>query len=387
MVLSMKKKRIAFLTGTRADYGILKPIMQAIKNSEKFELELIVTGMHLSQEFGNSINNIIKDGFEVQHQFEMDTRSDDNISMAKSVGKGIIGAATVLKETFPDAVIVLGDRTEALAMSISAAYMNIPIIHFSGGDRTGGIDESVRHAITKFAHIHFPATKESANRIIKMGENPKRVFIVGEPSLDKILNLKYMTKEEFSQKFNINLNKPLIVVIQHANTIESKDARNQIIKTLNVIKKLREQTIIIYPNSDSGGREIIKQIKLCSNLDFIQVYKNLSHEDYLNLLKYASVLIGNSSSGITEAPSFKLPVVNIGTRQQNRERGINVIDVDYSEKQILEGTNKALYDKDFQLKLNKCINPYGNGKTSEKVLEILTNFDFSKNILQKINTY
>ncbi|WP_371803630.1 UDP-N-acetylglucosamine 2-epimerase [Candidatus Lokiarchaeum ossiferum] len=383
----MKKKRIAFLTGTRADYGILKPIMQAIKNSEKFELELIVTGMHLSQEFGNSINNIIKDGFEVQHQFEMDTRSDDNISMAKSVGKGIIGAATVLKETFPDAVIVLGDRTEALAMSISAAYMNIPIIHFSGGDRTGGIDESVRHAITKFAHIHFPATKESANRIIKMGENPKRVFIVGEPSLDKILNLKYMTKEEFSQKFNINLNKPLIVVIQHANTIESKDARNQIIKTLNVIKKLREQTIIIYPNSDSGGREIIKQIKLCSNLDFIQVYKNLSHEDYLNLLKYASVLIGNSSSGITEAPSFKLPVVNIGTRQQNRERGINVIDVDYSEKQILEGTNKALYDKDFQLKLNKCINPYGNGKTSEKVLEILTNFDFSKNILQKINTY
>jgi len=378
---------ICVVTGTRAEYGILKPIMDGLKNNIQFQLSIIVTGMHLSNKFGNTIEYIEKDGFKIDKTVSMNPKFDGNLAMAISVGEGIVGISKALSEINPDMVLILGDRTEALSACIAAAYLNIPIVHFSGGDRTGGIDESVRHSITKFAHVHFPATEESANRIIKMGEDPSRVHVVGEPSIEKIKTLTYKSKNEIEKEYHVDLSKPLIILLQHSNTIESESAETQIKESLEALKILNYQTIIIYPNSDSGGRRIIDEIEKCSHYENFKIYKSLSHENFLNLLNVANCLVGNSSSGIAEAPSFKLPVVNIGTRQINRQRANNVIDVDYNRDQIINAIKTTLFDVKFKNNLKACINPYGDGNTSQKVLKILANIEINQNLLQKINSY
>ncbi len=379
---------ICVFTGTRAEYGILKPVISAINDHSEMNLSLIVTGMHLSKEFGYTINEIKKDGFTICASFEMNPKNDTGFSMALSIGEGIKGTAKALKTNKPDLLIILGDRIEALSACVASVFMNIPVVHFSGGDTTkGSIDESTRHAITKFAHIHFPATQESAERILKMGEDQWRIFPVGEPSLDTILNMKYITQNEYEAKFNVDLSKPLIIMIQHPVTTEPDQVIAQIKPTINAIKKLKFQTIIIYPNSDAGGREIIKEIEVLEDQPYIKIYKNLIRDDFLNTLKYASVMIGNSSSGITEAPSFKLPVINIGTRQEGRQRSTNIIDVQYNEEEIISAIKKALFDKNFKNLVNNCINPYGDGNSSKRVVEILTKLKFDNNLLKKQITY
>jgi len=380
-------KKICVLTGTRAEYGLLKPVMKAIKKNG-MELSLIVTGMHLSKEFGYSVNEIIEDGFKIEKRVEMNPKEDTGFSMAQSVGNGINEISKALKEINPDIFLVLGDRIEPLAGTITAAYMNIPIAHIHGGDSArAGLDESVRHAITKFSHIHFPATKKSAERIIKMGENPKNVFIVGAPGLDAIFTTNFLSKAELEKKFNIDLSKPLIIMLQHSVTTEIEKAGKQVQETLEAIKELGYQTIIIYPNSDAGGREIIEQIKKYENLNFIKIYKNLVHDEYLSLLRNASVLVGNSSSGIIESASFKLPVVNIGTRQEGRERSSNVIDAPHDKKLIVKAIEKALLDRSFRNRVKKCKNIYGDGKTGERIAKILNEIKIDKKLLQKKISY
>jgi UDP-N-acetylglucosamine 2-epimerase (non-hydrolysing)/GDP/UDP-N,N'-diacetylbacillosamine 2-epimerase (hydrolysing) len=352
------------------------------------ELSLIVTGMHLSKEFGYSVNEIIEDGFKIEKRVEMNPKEDTGFSMAQSVGNGINEISKALKEINPDIFLVLGDRIEPLAGTITAAYMNIPIAHIHGGDSArAGLDESVRHAITKFSHIHFPATKKSAERIIKMGENPKNVFIVGAPGLDAIFTTNFLSKAELEKKFNIDLSKPLIIMLQHSVTTEIEKAGKQVQETLEAIKELGYQTIIIYPNSDAGGREIIEQIKKYENLNFIKIYKNLVHDEYLSLLRNASVLVGNSSSGIIESASFKLPVVNIGTRQEGRERSSNVIDAPHDKKLIVKAIEKALLDRSFRNRVKKCKNIYGDGKTGERIAKILNEIKIDKKLLQKKISY
>lgn len=382
-------RKIAVVTGSRAEYGILYPVLKAIEAKPELELSLVVTGMHLSREFGYTVKEIQNDGFKVDAKVDMLLSSDTPEAMAKSVGLGIIGMAQAWEQFKPYIILVLGDRVEPLAAAISGAYMNIPVAHTHGGDSPrGGLDEYARHAITKFAHIHFPATKTSAERIIKMGEDKWRVHMVGSPALDSILNEPSISAEVLAKKFGIDSSKPLILLVQHPLTTEVENAAGQMRETLRAIIEVGYPAIVVYPNSDAGGRRMIEVIKEYEKkYPFIKALKSLPRREYLGLMKVASVLVGNSSSGIIDAPSLGLPAVNIGTRQEGRERGRNVIDVGHSKQEIIEAIKKALTDKEFLDEVKRCENPYGDGKASQRIAEILSSIEIVPQLLQKKITY
>jgi GDP/UDP-N,N'-diacetylbacillosamine 2-epimerase (hydrolysing) len=380
-------RKIAVVTGTRAEYGILKPVLEAIKAQDGLELALVVTGMHLSHEFGYTAAEIEKDGFKITARVDMMPENDTPAAMASSIGQGITGMVQAWTKLQPDIILVLGDRTEPLAATISGAYMNIPIAHIHGGDICGNIDDSSRHAITKFAHIHFPATATSARRIIKMGEEKWRVHMVGSPSLDVILHEPLVNGNVLSKKLELDLTKPFILLTQHSVTSQSDDAASQMRETLEAVITFKRLTIITYPNSDAGGRRIIEVIKEYDKYPFIKAFPSLPRREYLSLMKLASVMVGNSSSGIVEAPSFGLPVVNIGIRQQDRERGANVIDVGHDKLEIIKAIKKALTDSVFIKEVKKCRSPYGDGKASPRIAKILSQIETTPALLQKKITY
>jgi GDP/UDP-N,N'-diacetylbacillosamine 2-epimerase (hydrolysing) len=276
-----------------------------------------------------------------------------------------------------------------LAGAVAATYMNIPIAHIHGGDVSGNVDEPVRHAITKLAHIHFPATEESAQRIIAMGEDPSHVFTVGAPTLDTILHEKLIEPCQLAEKYHLNLLEPLLLIVQHPVTIEADEASSQIRETLEAIADLHYQSIVVYPNADAGGRrmiEVIKEYKV-EKYPFIRSFESIPHEEYLSLMKIASVIVGNSSSGLIEAPSFGLPVVNIGSRQQGRQRAENVIDVGYNRTQIKAAIQTALDDEVFKAQSKSIKNPYGDGMTGVRIAEILAGIKIDKKLLQKRMSY
>lgn len=374
-------RKICVITERRADYSRLKPILRKITENPNLELSLIITGSHLLPELGHTVDLIKDDGFPVDFKVPMFSKNekDSGADMSRAVGKALIGITNALEKINPDILLVGFDLGAHLAGSIAGTHMNIPVAHIQGGEVTGTIDEFIRHAITKFSHIHFVSTKLSAERLVKMGEDPKHIFNVGCPSVDVIKNTKFIPPEVLSEKFKIDLSRPLILAVQHPVTTEVNQTTEQIMKTLSAIKRVNEQTIFIYPNIDAGGRKIIKMIKNSK----IRNYKNLPFETFLSLMKIADVMVGNSSSGIREAPSFELPAVNIGTRQQGRERANNVIDVDYDEEKIYQATKKALYDKNFKKKLKKCKNPYGDGKSSPRIVNILAKIHITPSLLQK----
>jgi len=381
-----KKRKILYISGTRADYGSMRETLFSINRHPKLKLEIIVTGMHLMSEFGKTINEIKKDGFKI-HEINATYNKDNKESMAIFMGRFIQLLSQKIKKIRPDIILLLGDRAEMLAGAVVGAYLTIPVAHIRGGEVTSTVDEVARHAITKLSCIHFSATKESAERVIKMGENPKRVFVVGAPGLDVILNKRLFSKKEIEKKYKLKLSKPFLLVLQHPVTTEIKNSRKQIRETLEAIKELGFQTIIIYPNADAGGREMIKTIERYRKYSFIKIYKNLPHAEYLSLMKIASVLIGNSSGGIVEAPSFHLPVINIGTRQEGRERAKNVINVNYDKKEIIKAIKRAIGDKNFKEKLKKCKNPFGGTKTSVKIVNVLSRIKINQELLQKKITY
>lgn len=381
-------KKITVVTGTRAEYGLLIPVMRAIQNHPQLNLSIIATGMHLSHNHGYTINEIAKDGFEIDAAVDMHLENSigaPGASISRSLGVGMIGIARVFDQVEPDIVLILGDRGEALIATITALHMNIPIAHIHGGDTmTGGIiDSSIRHAITKLAHIHFPATAESATRIKRLGEEPWRIHTVGAPGLDTILNTKLLLKEELVEIYSLNANEPLLLVVQHPITTQPEAAADQMRTTMEALKELNMQTILIYPNSDAGGLSMINIIKEYEHLHlpFLQTFKSLPHIDYLSLLHIADVLIGNSSSGIIEASAFNLPVVNIGIRQEGRQRSENVIDVHHDKDMIVKAINIPL-----KLKL-PCVNIYGDGTAGLRIANVLAGLEINQKLLQKKITY
>ena len=381
------RTKIAVVTGTRAEYGILKPVLNAIVARPELELCLVVTGMHLSHEFGYTVREIEGDGFKIAARVDMLLDSDTLEAMAESVGRGIIGVAQTWGQLKPDIILVLGDRVEPLAAAIASAYMNIPVAHIHGGDNPrAGLDEYARHAITKFAHIHFPATKKSAERIIKMGEDEWRVHVVGSPALDVILSEPFIPAEQLVKRFGLDLSRPLILLVQHPVTTQVDEAPQQMRETLEAIVEMACPTVLIYPNSDAGGRRMIEVIKEYKH-PFIKTFKSLPRMEYLSLMKMASVMMGNSSSGIVEAPSFALPFVNIGNRQEGRERGKNVIDVKHNKQEIVKAVERALTDKEFLAEVKKCQSPYGDGKASQRIAEILSKVEITPQLLQKKISY
>ena len=376
-------KRISVVTGTRADYGILRPVIRRIHESKKLELCLIVTGTHMSKKFGKTIDEIKIDKFPISSKITMIPKGNTNYHMAKVVGEGIIKLADFFKKVKPDVNLLLGDRDEMLASAITAYHMNIPNAHIHGGDKTlGGIDEYNRHAITKMSNIHFAATKQSKERIIKMGENSKYVFLTGSPSIDELVEQKITSRKELEEKYKIKLQGDEILFLQHPITTQSKHSKMQIINSLNAIVKFKKTTIAIAPNSDAGNYEIFNQLKIISKkYDFIKLFSNIPRSDYLGLLKNCGVLVGNSSSGIIEAGFYNTKVVNVGIRQKFRERGNNVIDVENnSTKDIFNAVNKSLKNKK---KSNKRNLIYGKGNSSKKIVQHLEKIQINDTMLQK----
>lgn len=383
----MKKRKVAVITGTRATYGYSKRLMKLIEKSKKLELVLIVTGMHLLKEYGLSVNEIIRDGLPISARVDMAVGGDTGTAWSKSLGVEIQGMAQVFDVFKPDIVLVSGDRGEMLAATLTAVYMNIPVAHLQSGDVSGHIDGSARHAITKLCHIHFPACEDSAKRVERLGEEKWRIFNVGAPQLDEVVQGKKLSKKELENKLSINLKKPTLLLIQHPVLVEIKDARKQMIETMEAVKTLGFETIIIYPNVDAGGEEIIKVIKEYEHLPFIHTYRNIDRIVFLSLLQHVSVLIGNSSCGILEAPSFKLPAVDVGERQRGRIRACNVINVGHDREQITRAVQKAINDKKFRHKLMSCVNPYGDGNSSKRVVKVLEEIKIVPKLLDKTITY
>jgi UDP-hydrolysing UDP-N-acetyl-D-glucosamine 2-epimerase len=305
--------------------------------------------------------------------------------MAYSVANCTKGLVDFFKKNKPDIVIAMTDLGFTLATAIAGSHMNIPVAHVHGGDVSGSIDELVRHSTTKLSHIHFPATQKSAQRIIKMGEDDWRVHIVGAPGLDELLHSKLYSEDEIRQKYNLIANK-YIVLVQHSVSMEEHEAGEQFKKTLRAVENFKLPTILIYPNADAGSSDIITAIENIE-ADFIKSHRSVPRKDYLSLLKYASVLVGNSSSGLLEAPSFKLPVINIGNRQNNRERAENVIHSDYNTDEIIKSIKFVLENEEFKRKLLQCKNPYGDGKAGEKIAEILSKIEIDKKLLGKVINY
>lgn len=382
----MKKRKILYITGTRADYGLIRETLFAIRRHPKLKLEIAVTGMHLMPEFGETIKEIRKDRFKI-HKITAIYKEDNKESSAIFIGKFIQLLTKKIKKIKPDIILLLGDRGEMLAGAIVGVYLGIPVAHIHGGEVTSTVDEISRHAITKLSHIHFPATKSSAKRLIKMGEDVWRIYVVGAPGLDSILKQKLFSKEEMAKKYNLDLKKPIILVIQHPVSEEFDKAGYQMRETMEAIRELGYQTIVIYPNADPGGREMIKVIERYRKYPFIKIFKNIPRKDYLSLMTVASVMVGNSSSGIIEAPSFHLPFVNVGSRQRGRERSENVIDVDYKRNEIKKAIKEAIYNKKFRERVKKCKNPYGDGKAGLRIAKILAGIKIDKKLLEKKLTY
>lgn len=380
-------RKVCVITGTRANYGRLKTVMDSIINHPNLELKLIVTGMHLVQEFGYTVKEIENDGYNIDARVDMHLSNDNGAGMCKSLGIALIGLTQAIEAINPDIILILGDRDEDLAGAIIGAHMNIPVAHIHGGEVTGTIDESIRHATTKFSHIHFAATEDSRERLLKLGEINENIFNVGSPGLDSILNREYSDKREVFKKFNLDSNKKLIIVAQHPVTTQRELAKEQMEATMEAIKELEEQTVLIYPNSDAGSKDMIAVINKYEELDFLYTYRNINFEDYLSLLKYADVMVGNSSSGIMEAPSYKLPVINLGIRQNGRLQAENILNVTHNKELIRSSIEKALYDEEFRKIVENCINPYGDGKTGERIANILSEIDIDSELTQKKISY
>lgn len=370
-------KKVLYITGTRADYGLMHNALELLNNDDDIQLDIAVTGMHLMDEFGYSVNEIKKDNFNL-HIINQTFLKDNKQSMSEFIGKLIVDLTHLMVEIKPDIVLLLGDRGEMLAGAIVASYLQIPVAHIHGGDVSSTVDDSARHAITKLSNIHFAATRKSALRIKQMGENPENIFVVGAPGLDSIIKVKDNIDEKYlKEKYNIV--KDFVLVLQHPVSLEVENSSNQIKQTLDAVTLTDYQIVLIYPNADAGGRAMINKI---NEYDVVDAYKNIPHDDFIGLLGLASALIGNSSCGIIESSSFKLPVINIGTRQAGREKAENVIDVGYDFKEILNALN-YIKSEEYQDKLNNCKNPYGDGKAGENICRILSDLDINIDLLNK----
>lgn len=377
-------KKICVVTGTRAEYGLLYWLLKEIEADKELKLQVIVTGMHLSPEFGLTYKEIEKE-FSVNKKIEMLLSSDTSIGISKSMGLAQISFAESYDELKPDIVIVLGDRYEIFSATSAAMIARIPIAHLHGGEITeGAFDESIRHSITKMSHLHFTATNEYKNRVIQLGENPSRVFNVGGMGIENIKRLKLLSKDEFEKSIEFKLNIKNILVTFHPVTLENSTAQEQFKELLGAIDELEDTNIIFTKaNSDTDGRVINQMIDeyVTKNSHKSIVFTSLGQLRYLSALQYVDAVVGNSSSGLAEAPSFRIGTINIGDRQKGRIKASSVIDCEPNKDSILKSFEK-LYSKEFQETLKTTINPYGDGCASKKIVEILKSVDL-KNILKK----
>lgn len=370
-----KKRRICTVVGSRANYSSIKSVMHAVKNHSQLDLQVIAAASAVLDRYGNVVEQMRRDGFTIDSELAYLVEGENPLTMAKSTGLGLIEISTELRRLGPDFVITVGDRFETMATVLAAAYMNIPLAHTMGGEVTGTIDESIRHAVTKFAHVHFPASKDAAERIIKLGENPQDVHIVGCPRIDLVADVlsrkQALTDPEVFRGVGqtFDLSSPFLLVSQHPVTTEYGDGRSQITETLAAVMDVGLPALILWPNADAGADDVSRGIRIWreshGSAPFFYT-KNLPVNVYIQLMQRTVCLVGNSSSGVREGAYIGTPVVNVGSRQDGRERGANVIDVGHDRQAIARAIRAQIARGRYQM------DPiYGDGKAGERVAEIL----------------
>lgn len=376
-------RKIVSITGSRADYGLMESVHRAIASNAAFSLDLIVTGMHLLPEFATSLETVRADKIGRLHEIDMALDEDTGGAMARSVGKGVLGMAGVFSELRPDIALLLGDRSEMLAGAIVAAHMNVAIVHLCGGDFSGSIDDSVRNAISKFAHFHLTSCEASTRRLIAMGESPERILEVGNPGLDLLRGMDFVPFETIAAELKLPRDRPFLLATLHPVTDDTSHAAAQMKVTLEALAEIDMPVVFTYPNSDSGGRAMLNELESWRDKPFLHIVPNLGSRRYLSLMRSAAALVGNSSSGILEAPSFRIPVVNIGTRQHGRLQAGNILNVPFERNAISRAVRFALDDPGFRKSLAACENLYGDGRTAERVTDILSRLKLTPSLIAK----
>jgi GDP/UDP-N,N'-diacetylbacillosamine 2-epimerase (hydrolysing) len=385
------KRTILFTTGIRSDYDILYSVMRAVDQHPNTETNLVITGAHLAELYGHTVEQVERDGFRVVARIESLLNSDTAAGRVKSAAIQLISLVDVFAQVRPDIAVAMADREEALTVAMAGAYMGIPVAHIGGGDHAddSNVDNAVRHAVTKLAHLHLVTTPLSAERVIHMGEEPWRVHVVGASGLDRLLTTEGIPPDALSEALDFDVTqRPLAVVIQHSISTEIAEAGLQMRTTLEAIARLGIRTLISYPNSDAGSHQIVRVIEeFAARYPFMRAYRNLSRPIFVNLLRRADVLVGNSSCGIIEAPLLKLPAVNVGRRQVGREHAENVLFVPHDIDQIQAVIRKALQDPEFKARVQTCQNPYGDGHAGERIAGILAEIPLNERLVSKRNTF
>lgn len=383
-------KKVCVVVGSRANYSSIKSAMRAINDHPDLKLQVVAAASALLDRYGSVVDLIEKDGFAIDARVHMLVEGETPATMAKSTGLGLIELASVWERLQPDIVVTVGDRFETMATTLAAAYMNIPIAHTMGGEVSGTIDESIRHAVTKFSHIHFPASRDAAKRIEKLGERTDRIFCVGCPRIDLVAEvLRDSSKDNFDSLFEtgvgdkLNAEQPFVIVSQHPVTTEYGSGEDHVTVTLSAVRRLNLQAIVLWPNADAGSEDIARGIRKWRERGLAQgmhFFKNLPVETYIWLMQRAACLVGNSSSGIREGAYIGTPVVNIGTRQAGRERGPNVIDVGYGQEEIAAAIAKQLRHGRYPM-----TDTYGDGRAGERIADTLAKLGPIE--VQKLITY
>jgi GDP/UDP-N,N'-diacetylbacillosamine 2-epimerase (hydrolysing) len=376
------KRKIYYVTGTRADFGGIEGALLQATADQRIALSLCVTGMHLSRRFGYTVKEIRKSQIPIMAEVPVDLRQGDGAMMARAIGKFMSGFTDLLVKKRPDAILLHGDRGEMLAGAVAAIHLNIPVFHLHGGERTGTVDEPIRHAISKLSHFHFVSTTGARKRLIRMGERAENIFVTGAPSLDRLQQAACYDKETLRRRFALDAKMPLAVALFHGVLQEANHAGMQMRALLNATLAEGYQILCLRPNSDAGSHGIADAMKRFSTRKEVRVIVHAKRAVYLSLLKTADVLIGNSSSGIVEAASFDLPVVNVGDRQNGRERSGNVIDSEASEPKIRFALRlaKKLSGRHFE-------NIYGDGQAGRRLVELMATLPLNAALMKKSNTY
>jgi UDP-hydrolysing UDP-N-acetyl-D-glucosamine 2-epimerase len=380
-----RKRQFAAVTTSRADFGLFQPVLERISEDAALDLRLMVSGAHFSPVYGSTVHEIERLQFSYERGLEMRLDSDTPEAISKSLGVGVLGFAQSFAVNRPDLLMVIGDRIEMLCAAVAAIPFNIPIAHLYGGKVTeGAIDELARHALTKMSHLHFVTTKRHAQRVIQMGEESWRVFNYGSPGLDRIHKYGRMAHGELCREFDLSPERPFVLVTFHPITLEPLQLGAQLRSLLDALARTDVQLVITYPNADAGSGEIIDAWEdfARDHTERVRLIKNAGPRRYFDLMASAAAMIGNSSSGIAEAPSFQLPVVNIGTRQTGFERAGNVIDVGYSADEIVAAIEKALSPV-FRTSLKGIVNPYGDGHSSARIVQTLRSIPLDDRLLRK----
>jgi UDP-hydrolysing UDP-N-acetyl-D-glucosamine 2-epimerase len=391
----MTKRKIAVFTGNRAEYGLQFPILKAIAEHPDLEYRLLVSGAHLDPNFGRTLQEIKDDGFTVHAEVKIDMAADNLDATAQAIGSGVMSMGKALTEIRPDILVVYADRFEGFAAVIAGTQMNVPTAHIEGGDLTegGALDDSVRHAMTKLAHLHFTTNQQASNRLLAMGEEDWRVHTVGFPAIDLIADGNFATAEELKAQYSLDFSKPIILFTQHSVTTVFDQAKTQTSSVFSALRQLAaegSQIIATYPNNDAGGRAIIEELNNLEqeNLPGIQIHRSLGRYNYHGVLALARlaetqiVCAGNSSSGIKETPAFGCPTVNIGSRQDGRLRAANVIDADYSQGAVVAAIQRCFSDT-FRSMCRNCENPYGIGDAGVKIADELAKVSLGTQLIRK----